>query len=167
MEKPGELTAVHRAISAKQICAKLLPTNHRMVSLFVSLGFPWVGLDQGAFHLAKGNPKTEPGGSRHFAVAWCDWKLETTHDYLLGLRPLTGYASLKGALRLYDMSCYVMRVAHSSHKPIPDDAGNASFLGPSRAPTQLGHMGPRAQQAAQKDQLASQPGNANASKRRK
>ena len=54
--------------------------------------------------------------------------------------------------------------------PAPDDAGDASFLGPSRAPTQKGYMWSRArapeapERAAEKEQLASQPGNANATK---
>ena len=53
--------------------------------------------------------------------------------------------------------------------PAPDDATDASFLGPSRAPTQKVHMGsPEApERAAQEEQPASQPGNANATKRRK
>ena len=51
--------------------------------------------------------------------------------------------------------------------PTPDDAGDASFLGPSRAPTQKADMGSRVrapeapERAAQKEQPASQPGNAN------
>ena len=57
--------------------------------------------------------------------------------------------------------------------PTPDDAGDASFLGPSRAPTQKADMGSRAcapeapEKAAQKEQPASQPENANATKHRK
>ena len=54
--------------------------------------------------------------------------------------------------------------------PAPDDAGGAS-LGPSRAPTQKkADMGSRArapeapERAAKKEQPASQPGNANATK---
>ena len=52
--------------------------------------------------------------------------------------------------------------------PTPDDAGDASFLGPGRAPTQKADMGSRArapeapETAAQKEQPTSQPGNANA-----
>ena len=57
--------------------------------------------------------------------------------------------------------------------PTPDDAGDASFLGPSRAPTQKADTGSRArapeaqERAAQKEQPASQPGKANATKHRK
>ena len=99
--------------------------------------------------------------------------------YFLGLRPLAGYASLK----LYHvMSCFCMRNVSCAMiwlvrlcmlpTPTPDDAGHASFLGPSRAPTQKADMGSRArarapeaaETAAQKEQLASQPGNANATK---
>ena len=36
--------------------------------------------------------------------------------------------------------------------PTPDDAGDASFLGPSRAPTQKADMGSRARQEPQKKQ---------------
>ena len=50
----------------------------------------------------------------------------------------------------------------------PDNAGDAGFLGPIRAPTQKAHMGSRApedpKKAAQKEQPASQAGNANATK---
>ena len=52
--------------------------------------------------------------------------------------------------------------------PTPDDAGDASFLGPNRAATHKADMGSRArapevlERAAQKEQPASQPGNANA-----
>ena len=64
--------------------------------------------------------------------------------YFLGLRPPAGYASLK----LYHvMSCFLYekrgQVMHVAH-PTPDDAGDASFLGPSRAPTQKADMGSRA-----------------------
>ena len=57
--------------------------------------------------------------------------------------------------------------------PTPDDARDASFLGPSPAPTQKADMRSRArapeapETAAQKEQPASQPGNANATKHRK
>ena len=57
--------------------------------------------------------------------------------------------------------------------PTPGDAGDASFLGPSRAPTQKADMGSRArapeapETAAQKEQPTSQPGNANATTHRK
>ena len=59
--------------------------------------------------------------------------------------------------------------------PTPDDAGDASFLGPSRDPNQKADMGSRAraraleaaETAAQKEQPASQPGNAKATKHRK
>ena len=57
--------------------------------------------------------------------------------------------------------------------PTPDDAGDASFLGPSQDPNQKAHMGSRArapeaaETAAQKEQPASQPGNAKATKHRK
>ena len=57
--------------------------------------------------------------------------------------------------------------------PTPDDAGDASFLGPSRAPTQKADTGSRArvpeapERAAQKEQPASQPGNGNGRKDRK
>ena len=57
--------------------------------------------------------------------------------------------------------------------PTPDDAGDASFLGPTRAPTQKADMGSRArapeapERAAQKEQPASQTGNTNATKHRK
>ena len=52
----------------------------------------------------------------------------------------------------------------------PDNAGDASFLGPIRAPIQKADMGSRARapeepkKAAQKEQPASQAGNANATK---
>ena len=80
-----------------------------------------------------------------------------------GLRPLAGYASLK----LY-VSCAVISLVRliMLPAPTPDDAGDASFLGPSRAPTQKADMGSRAcapkapKRAAQKEQPASQPGNA-------
>ena len=36
--------------------------------------------------------------------------------------------------------------------PTPDDAGDASFLGPSRAPSQKADMGSRARQRPQKEQ---------------
>ena len=57
--------------------------------------------------------------------------------------------------------------------PTPDDAGDASFLGPSRDPNHKADMGSRprapeaAETAAQKEQPASQPGNAKATKHRK
>ena len=50
--------------------------------------------------------------------------------------------------------------------PTPHDAGHASFLGPSRAPTQKAEP-EAAETAAQKEQPASQPGNANATQHRK
>ena len=55
----------------------------------------------------------------------------------------------------------------------PDNARDAGFLGPIQAPTQKADMGSRARapedlkKAAQKEQPASQPGNANATKHRK
>ena len=55
----------------------------------------------------------------------------------------------------------------------PENAGDAGFLGPIRAPTQKADMGSRARapedqkNAAQKEQPASQPGNAKATKHRK
>ena len=75
----------------------------------------------------------------------------STPVYLLGLRLLAGYASLSDT-----MSCHVfcMRTASCAviwlvrlctlPTPTPDDDGDASFPGPSRAPTQKVHMGSRA-----------------------
>ena len=67
--------------------------------------------------------------------------------YFLGLRPLAGYASLK----LYHvMSCFVheKRILCYDMAMLPtltpDNAGDAGFLGPSRAPTQKADMGSRA-----------------------
>ena len=57
--------------------------------------------------------------------------------------------------------------------PTPDESGDASFLGLSRDPNQKADMGSRArtpeaaETAAQKEQPASQPGNAKATKHRK
>ena len=57
--------------------------------------------------------------------------------------------------------------------PTPDDAGDASLPGPSQDPNQKAHMGSRArapeaaETAAQKEQPASQPGNAKATQHRK
>ena len=96
----------------------------------------------------------------------------------LGMRPLAGYASLK----LYHvMSCFLYEkrdtvwLVRLCMLPTlaPDDAGDASFLGPSRAPTQKADMGSRTrapeapERAAQKEQPASQPGNTNAKTHRK
>ena len=75
----------------------------------------------------------------------------------LGLRPLAGYASLK----LYHvMSCFVheKRILCYDMAMLPtltpDNAGDAGFLGPSRAPTQKADMGSRARarQRTQKKQ---------------
>ena len=95
----------------------------------------------------------------------------------LGLRPLAGYASLK---LYHGMSCFCMRNVSCAMiwlvrlcmlpTPAPDDAGDASFLGPSPAPTQKADMGSHArapeapETAAQKEQPTSQPGDANATK---
>ena len=80
--------------------------------------------------------------------------------YFLGLRPLAGYASLK--LYSYTMSRHVFCMRNVACAMIwlvrlcmlptltPDDAGDASFLGPSRDPTQKADMGSRQRQ--QKEQ---------------
>ena len=105
---------------------------------------------------------------------------EEEQVYFLGLRPLAGYASLKlyhvmSFFCMRNVSCAMIWLVRLCMLPTrtPDDAGDASFLGPSRDPNQKADMGSRArapeaaETAAQEEQPASQPGNANATKRRK
>ena len=84
-------------------------------------------------------------------------------EEFLGLRPLAGYASLK---LCHAMSCFVheKRILCYDMAMLPtltpDNAGDAGFLGPSRAPTQKADMGSRARapedprKAAQKERPA-------------
>ena len=90
---------------------------------------------------------------------------------LLGLRPLASCAFLKFYHVMsifYEDVTWLVRLCVLL-TPTPDDAGDASLLGPS----QKVHMGSRArapeapERAAQKAQPASQPGKSNATKRRK
>ena len=68
--------------------------------------------------------------------------------YFLGLRPLAGYASLKLFLVMSYFLCETRILCYDRlcmlPTPTPDDAGYASFLGPSWAPTQNADMGSRA-----------------------
>ena len=64
--------------------------------------------------------------------------------------------------------CEKRILCYDTAGPTPDDARDASFPGPSRDPNQKADMGSRAPEAAeiaaQKEQPASQPGNAKATK---
>ena len=69
----------------------------------------------------------------------------------LGLRPLAGHASLKlyhvmSGFCMRNVSCAMIWLVRLCMlpTPTPDDAGDASFLGPSPAPTQKDDMGSRA-----------------------
>ena len=71
--------------------------------------------------------------------------------YFLGLRPLAGYASLKlchvmSCFCMSNVACAMIWLVRLCMLPTlnPDNAGDAGFLGPIRAPTQKADMGSRA-----------------------